>query len=118
MTALWWVGWEEWNSPDDPRPLSFPPGPAVIASWCTGYGDGYATMVALVAAPDVEAVSGAIDRDWPLPKDSLQSTRTWRFLDRWDQRPIVLGDRFPMLEWSRARLEALGIEHDVEVARG
>ena len=74
--CLWWVSWKEFDSPDDSRPLHAPPGPAVLAWWESGVAgdDSYATMVALVYAPDEEDVAQAIKADWPTKR-----TRVWRF---------------------------------------
>lgn len=112
---LWWVSWEEHDSPDDSRPLRDPPGPNVIAWWESGAaGDGsYVTMVALVVAYTEDGCETAIKADWP-----AMHGRQWRFRKPKDERPLVVGDRFPFSRWSIERLKALGIAHDVEVERG
>lgn len=108
--VLWWVSWEEHDSPNDSRPIHDPPNAEVIAWWESGVaGDGtYATMVALVNAPDEKALARAIRLDWP-----AKEPRVWRFQNRRDERPLVIGDRFPFDPWSIERLKALGIAHDV-----
>lgn len=108
--VLWWVSWEEHDSPNDSRPMHDPPNLAVIAWWESGVaGDGsYATMVALVNAPDEKAVAKAIKADWPNKR-----ARVWRFQNRRDDRPLVIGDRFPFAPWSIERLKVLEIAHDV-----
>jgi hypothetical protein len=109
--VLWWVSWEEHESPGDTRPIHDPPNPAVLAWWCTGYGGdepGYATMVALVNAPNAAAIAKAIKVDWPTKK-----ARVWRFKNERNERPLVIGDRFPFAPWSIERLKKLGVAHDV-----
>lgn len=107
--TLWWVSWEEHDSPGDTRPLHDPPGANVIAWWCTGYsGDGrYATMVALVLAVDTDGIEEAIRADWPAKK-----LRVWRFCERRSE-PVFFSDRFPFAPWSVERLKKLGVKFDV-----
>lgn len=107
--TLWWVSWEEHDSPDDPRPLRDPPGENVIAWWKSGEaGDGsYATMVALVLASDTDDVEEAIRADWPAKK-----LRKRRFC-RPQPVPVEIGDRFPFKRWSIERLKKLGVKYDV-----
>lgn len=108
--VLWWVSWEERDSPDDSRPLKDPPGPWVLAWWCTGYaGDGsFATMVALVHARDKKSVAKAVDADWPAKK-----ARRWRFRHEctdYKEGVLTLSDRFPLKPWSTKRLELLDVK--------
>ena len=105
--TIWWVSWEEHDSPEDTRPIRTPPNKAIIAWWESGVSNNgaYATMVALVHASDKAAVRKAIETDWP-SKDA----RVWRFRSIREERPLAIGDRFPLEPWSLARLSALGVE--------
>ena len=67
----------------DWRPVTFPPpGPY----WCTGYGDGYATLVAWVPKGQVQAY-------WP------EATE----IDDMGAQPIFFTDRMPKPDWWQAR---------------
>lgn len=59
----YWVSWccyeEDWRS------VYWPPQNGVMYYWCTGYGDGYATLCAVVDAEDEAGVKAAVRHNWP-----------------------------------------------------
>lgn len=68
----WWVSWEEPTGMDgDYRPISVPVPPAVKRWWCSGHGEGYATLCAVVDAPSEADAMAAIEDDW--------KPQAWRF---------------------------------------
>lgn len=95
--SRFWISWEE-RSPDH-RPLTDPPNVAILGWWCSGYGDGYATLCALVEARSERAAKAAVDQDWP-----AVGRRVWRFVEERDADWLP-GDRFPMSGWMRTRAE-------------
>lgn len=112
--VLWWVSWEERESPADYRPLNDPPAGAVLAWWKTGEaGDGsFVTIVALVNARDRGAVGKIIDAEWPRKKP-----RRWRFrheCTNYDEGVLTLTDRFPLKPWMEKRIELLDVKVKVQ----
>ncbi len=94
--------WVSWVQPgDDHRPLTFPPNDAILGWWCSGYTESdKAILCALVLALSEELARAAIYMDWPEAK-----TANWRFVNERD-RDYLPGDRFPLSEWMKARIEA------------
>lgn len=94
-----WVSWEEYSS-SDPKNT---PNQRIIAYWCSGYGTNYSTIVAWVHASSLDEVVAAVNKGWPSEKD-----RRWRFI-RPCSPPFAPpgGDRFPLPDWSKKRLQAI-----------
>jgi hypothetical protein len=64
MTRFW-ISWVEPGT--DPRPVKVPPPKAVVAWWCTGYGNSsdtgdYNTICAVVDAPNEKAAQREVCR--------------------------------------------------------
>lgn len=86
---LFWVSWnqpgEDFRPVYDPKKESEPFGHRY---WCSGEGEGYFTMCAMVAAEDEADAKRRVRKYWP-------EAKVWRFCDEkpagWDP-----GDRFPM----------------------
>jgi len=85
----YWLSWYEIS--EDHRPLTFPPGEAILGWWCSGYDDNASILCAVVEAKSEDAAWEAVAKDWPGP------TRK-RFCEAKDAdwKP---GDRFPPSEW-------------------
>lgn len=85
--SLWWISW--YQPGEDYRALTWPPPPAILAYWCSGYtGDGsHATVVALVRAPTAAQARAEVvaSEAWP---DAGEE----RFCEPRTGPP---GDRFP-----------------------
>lgn len=80
MTNTPWLRARFRANEEDWRPVTFPPpGP----SWCTGYGDGYSTVVAYVKTTE------QITEFWPEAED----------IDITECDEITFTDRFPKPEW-------------------
>jgi hypothetical protein len=95
---IWWLSW--YQPGDDPRPLGFPPNENVLGWWVSGYRENDATVCALVKADTEEQAKAKINIDWP-------EAAEWRFCDRRDLTEKPLGDRFPLADWMRPKVEAL-----------
>jgi len=81
MTVLLWNRYRFHADHDDWRPVIWPP---VGPCWCTGYGDGYSTVVAYAHS------EADILRQWP------EATH----IDRMQENiPITFTDRFPQPDW-------------------
>ena len=90
--------WISWHQPtDDYRPLTYPPNPAILGWWCSGYTDDAATLCALVQAPDEAIAQAAVLKDWP-------EAERWRFCE--PRETTSLGDRFKPTEWMIERMTA------------
>ena len=73
---------------DDPRPVKFPPpGPY----WISGYGDGYAVLIAYLPADCDEGLQDY----WP----DEEAHEWWDGYDCQDRPEIAFTDRFPRPEW-------------------
>ena len=94
-----WVSWVD--SPEDYRPLTFPPNKAILGWWCSGEDlDGNANICALVQARHEADARDAILQEWP---EALERG-DWRFFERVEDNWIP-GDRFPLSDWMRERVE-------------
>lgn len=91
---LWWISWCQDGA--DYRPVKWPPPDGVLAFWCTGYGDNYATVVALVRAPTYDKAAHIIKRAWS------PGVGEFRFNREYGDETKPPGDRFPAPEWSVA----------------
>jgi hypothetical protein len=82
---LWWISWEQPG--DDYRPLTWPPPRHILAYWCSGEGDDYFTVVAIVRALTPEAARAEVANASAWPDAGAE-----RFC-----QPIAAppGDRFP-----------------------
>lgn len=78
--------WISWNEPDDakhgadPRPVAWPLPASIPIWWCSGVGDGYSTVCAIVDVNGEEdSAKALIAKHWR-PSD-------WRFCERkgWTQ---------------------------------
>lgn len=93
--------WVSWNSSEaDYRPLTYPPPPAILGWWCSGEGDTYHTLCAVVAAKSKAEAKRAIAGSWPETKGGK-----WRFFDEVEPDWIP-GERFVKKKWMLARFEA------------
>lgn len=104
---LWWLSWCQPG--DDWSPIDWPPPAPILAVWCTGYGDDYATVVALVRAetPDAARAAVRLPGAWPDAGDE-------RFCEPKLKEP---GTRFPRptepemaSRWPWPVAEALALE--------
>ena len=92
----WWMSWIVTD--EDYRPLTYPPNPAILGWWCTGYdARGRNILCGLVQAETLELAQAAVLQDWP----GIE----WRFSD---ERPVFYvldSDRFPLSDWMKQRME-------------
>jgi hypothetical protein len=92
MKKTYWIGW---NCPeDDFRPVNWPP--SVRGYWCSGSGEGYWTMCAVVDADSKAAALAIVKLDWP------EFTSPDRFCNQQDPGWWPLSDRFPVPDWSKS----------------
>jgi hypothetical protein len=93
----YWLSWNEYS--EDHRPLTYPPNEAILGWWCSGEGDGYSTLCALVKATHENAAWRAVKKDWP------QRIFEIRFCDEvekgFDPRK---GGRFMTEKWMEKRI--------------
>lgn len=91
--ARFWVSW--YQPTEDYRPIHYPPRSEILGWWCSGSGDDYWTLCALVEATDQESAEAAIEHEWPEVKDRDD----WRF---WNdvEDDYIPGNRFPLPDWS------------------
>ena len=68
-----WISWEEPTPDEDYRPFTVPVQPLVLHWWCSGHGDGYATLCAVVDADNEEAAKDAVKKFW--------KPQAWRFIE-------------------------------------
>ena len=76
-----WISWEEPG--DDPRPLTVPS----PIWWCTGWGDDYATVCAVVDAKSEDAAREQVESQW--------QPQSFRFVTAVDEGWMPPPDRFP-----------------------
>lgn len=102
-TTLYWLSWHQPTG--DHRPLTYPPNPAILGWWCSGYADDTAIICALVEAVDGAEAEAAVLRDWPEAKD-------WRFNTPKPNAAAVTGGRFPVAHgWMRERIADYNARH-------
>ena len=90
-----WISWIQ--KTEDERPLSFPPNPAILGWWCSGYdGLGNPILCAAVQASDQDEAERAIGIDWP------ENERSSRFFEE-RATDWIPGDRFPLSDWMKER---------------
>ena len=89
----WWVSWEEPGEADYRPNGQYPVPEAIKAYWCSGEGEGYFTMCAVVDASDETSVWEELGKSWP---DHGQERFIQSKPEGW--RP---GDRFPWPEWAK-----------------
>jgi hypothetical protein len=79
--------WVSWNEPSlDPRPArNWESAPEW---WCTGYGDGYSTICAVVDAEDENDAKGHVRRFW--------DPESWRFCEPKPAAWMPDAGRFPV----------------------
>ena len=96
--------WISWIQPtEDNRPLTYPPNEGVLGWWCTGQGEDYWTMCAMVRAENKEQAEQAIFKDWPEAEENKGLDGDWRIFD--EDVTLELGDRFPLSDWMEERFE-------------
>lgn len=96
-----WLSWVQ--ATEDHRPLTDPPHEAVIGWWCSGYtSSDHATLCALVSAESMEQAKRAIRVSWP---EAPGIRGNWR-IDDARAKDWLPGDRFPLSNWMKKRLEA------------
>ena len=90
-----WVSWEEPEDPEfglDPRPTSVPTDERVTYWWCSGYGEGYSTLCAVVDVRDGEGEKEA--------RDAITATWNWdghwRIFEEVESDWMPASDRFPV----------------------
>ena len=91
-----WISWEEpVDDTGDWRPLHIPVPEEIKNYWCSGYGDDYATICAVVDADNEAAAKDLVYQEWRPQK--------WRFCEEQavDWRPDP--GRFP---WTKEEEEA------------
>lgn len=95
-TLRFWLSWEEPLDPKhgaDPRPLkTLPPNSAVKHWWCSGEGEGYMTLCAVVDVNATEEAAMAVVAEYWRPQ-------AWRFAERkgWAQDGwMPEASRFPV----------------------
>lgn len=94
-TKRFWASWIV--SDDDYRPLTYPPNPAILGWWCSGYDAAdNAILCGLVEAHSIASAKGAILRDWP--------GVTWRFFEPKPPDFTVASDRFQLSDWMKTRM--------------
>lgn len=99
--------WTSWEQPtEDYRPLTFPPNEGILGWWCSGKGENYATLCAVIAAENEEDAINIVKKDWP---EWIQ----WRFMN--ENSEIDLGDRFVVEadSWMIDRLNTYNIKFKV-----
>lgn len=94
--------WISWNQPtEDCRPLTYPPNPAILGWWCSGYAaNGMAQICAVVSADDDDHAATCVMQDWP-------EAIGWRFINK-KPDDFIPGDRFPVSDWMVERLSTKG----------
>lgn len=89
-----WLSWQEpTDSNNDYRPISFPVNERIKHWWCSGTGDNYATLCAVV---DVKE-----DEDEGDARDAVLQTWTWdgeewRFIEKVADDWMPNAGRFPV----------------------
>lgn len=86
MKKLWWMSWNQQGS--DSRPMIYSPPAGVVGWWESGFGEGYATVVALVYAETEAAAKFVVTAGWE------PGVGEWRFVREYDASKPP-GDRFP-----------------------
>ena len=81
-----WISWEEHV---DTRPEKWPLHDNIIGVWCSGEGEGYWTMVALVQAKDAKDVGKLMLPFYP-------GISEWRFFNEVELK-WTPNDRFPVI---------------------
>lgn len=88
--------WASWKEPIDDtgdyRPMSWPLPASIPAFWCSGEGDGYVTLCAVIDAHSKADVEEIVGRCW--------KPSGWRFIEKKDADWRPQSDRFPWPEWS------------------
>jgi hypothetical protein len=93
---FWWISWRQTTA--DYRPLTFPPNEAILGWWCSGCGDDYATICAMVRADSEKSARAAVKIDWP-------EAAHWRFCEP-RETPMLDGGRFKQEGWMLERFAA------------
>lgn len=95
--------WISWYQPvGDYRPLTYPPNAAVLGWWKTGEDcEDRNVLCALIESATAESAVRAIAQDWPDMGDI-------RFCEEREPSYAVQNDRFPLQDWMRPRMTALG----------
>lgn len=93
--------WISWVQPtDDHRPLNFPPGPAILGWWCSGYDSrDRSILCALIECQDAESIRETVAKDWP----EVMETE-WRFCEE-RPRNWLPNDRFQPSPWMAERMK-------------
>jgi len=77
---------------DDPRPVKWPPaGPY----WISGYGDGYAILIAYMPTN----IDETLEDYWPDDEPNGDAHSWWGGYFCQDRDEITFTDRFPRPEW-------------------
>lgn len=94
-----WIRWRQ--SSDDFRPLQDPPQPDNIkAWWCSGEGDGYSTLCAIVDAETEKKAQAAVKSAWDSTGNEVEDCNVTEKPHDW-----LPGNRFPVTaDWERQRL--------------
>ena len=97
-----WISWNQMTA--DKRPLKDPPQPKnICAWWCSGEGDGYFTLCAIVEAESEQRAEEYIQDGWQ-SNNGKEEVGEFRFNslveDGW-----LPNDRFPITkDWEKERL--------------
>lgn len=89
-----WVSWREpIDETGDYRPISWPLPSSIPAFWCSGEGDGFVTLCAVVDAHSEAEVMDILAGYW--------KPFRWRFITEKEPGWRPASDRFPWPEWSK-----------------
>ncbi len=84
----YWISWEEPTPDGDHRPMTTPVEPAVLHWWCSGYGEGYSTLCAVVDANTEDLAKVLVKVFW--------KPQAWRFVHEKPNDWMPPADRFPV----------------------
>ncbi len=90
----WWFSWH--GPEDDFRSVIWPMPGAWLGYWCSGYGDGYSTIVGWAMGETPEDIAALVSAGWP------EWNGWWRIEPR--EKPEAPGDRFPACDWAKDRV--------------
>ena len=95
----YWVSWKEYEK--DYRPIHDPPNAAILGWWCSGHGDTYSTLCALVQCESKAEIAQVLGEDWP-QENLVFDMRFIQVVDM-DYQP---SDRFVLTDWMKERMNA------------
>jgi hypothetical protein len=89
----YWISWREpLDETEDYRPLKWPLPEAIPAYWCSGYGDDFATLCAVVDARSEAEAMNIVGQHW--------QPSGWRFVEERSPEWRPSSDRFPWPEYA------------------